>query len=335
MESPSEPAGETRAAPRNALALLVDDGTGVTEAVREALADQPDISLHCCADAYEALNVATQICPTLILQALVLPRMHGLTLVRAYRAHPATRDIPVIVLGTQEDPITRRAAFSIGATDFLSKVPEKLELTARIRYHSCAYLAMQERDNARAALRQSQQLLLENTMQLRRLTHADGLTGLANRPYFDGYVSTQWQSALTNRQPVSLLLIDLDHFRLFNLAYGHMAGDEVLRKVGATIAVCSNRAGDVAARFASEQFAVLLPDTPARGARLIAERIRRSIEGLHIAHPDNAAAPCLTASVGTATLTPDFSNAPLTLMDRADHALEIAKQQGRNRVITH
>lgn len=335
MESGSEPASGTRAVPRNALVLLVDDGTGITDAVRGALAEAPDIRLHCCTDAYEALNVATQIRPTLILQALALPRMHGLTLVRAYRAHPATREIPVIVLGTQNDPIMRRAAFSVGATDFLSGVPETLELTTRIRYHTSAYAAMQERDDALAALRQSRQLLLESTMQLRRLTHADGLTCLANRSYFDGYVNAQWQRALERHQPISLLLIDLDHFRLYNLAYGHMAGDEVLKKVAATIAACSNRAGDVAARFGSEQFAVLLPDTPARGARLIAERIRRSIEGLRIAHHDNTAGPWLTASIGTATLTPEASSVPLTLMDRADHALENAKQQGRNRVITH
>ena len=148
------------------MVLLVDDQAMVCEAVRRALANEPDIDFHYCADAREALAAATQIKPTVILQDLVMPGIDGLTLVGQFRANPATQDIPIIVLSTNENPQVKGQAFAIGANDYLVKLPDKIELIARIRYHSRAFINQLQRDAAYRALRESQQQLIESNAQL-------------------------------------------------------------------------------------------------------------------------------------------------------------------------
>ena len=148
------------------MVLLVDDQAMVCEAVRRALANQTDIDFHYCADAREALTIANQIKPTVILQDLVMPGVDGLTLVKQFRVNLATRDTPIIVLSTNENPQVKGQAFALGANDYLVKLPDKIELVARIRYHSKAYLNLSQRDAAYRALRESQQQLVESNAAL-------------------------------------------------------------------------------------------------------------------------------------------------------------------------
>src|SRR3954452_7414081 len=148
------------------MVLLVDDQAMVCEAVRRALANQPDIDFHYCADAREAINVANQIKPTVILQDLVMPGIDGLTLVSQFRANATTRDTPIIVLSTNENPQMKGQAFALGANDYLVKLPDKIELIARIRYHSKAYLNLLHRYAAYRAFRESQQQLIESNATL-------------------------------------------------------------------------------------------------------------------------------------------------------------------------
>jgi CheY-like chemotaxis protein/HPt (histidine-containing phosphotransfer) domain-containing protein len=148
------------------MVLLVDDQVMACEAVRRALANQTDIVFHYCADAREALAIANQIKPTVILQDLVMPGVDGLTLVKQFRANPATKDIPIIVLSTNENPQVKGQTFALGANDYLVKLPDKIELIARIRYHSRAYLNLLQRDAAYRALRESQQQLIESNAAL-------------------------------------------------------------------------------------------------------------------------------------------------------------------------
>lgn len=148
------------------MVLLVDDQAMVCEAVRRALANQTDMDFHYCADAREALSIANQIKPTVILQDLVMPGIDGLTLLSQYRANPSTKDIPIIVLSTNENPQVKGQAFALGANDYLVKLPDKIELIARIRYHSKAFLNILQRDAAYRALRESQQQLIESNAAL-------------------------------------------------------------------------------------------------------------------------------------------------------------------------
>src|SRR4051812_4012631 len=116
--------------------LLVDDQTIIHEAVRQMLQDEPDITLHCCADPTAALDLADRVAPTVILQDLVMPEVDGLTLVKFFRVNPSTHETPMIVLSTKEEPAVKAEAFALGANDYLVKLPDRVEMVARIRHHS-------------------------------------------------------------------------------------------------------------------------------------------------------------------------------------------------------
>ena len=182
------PASETAV-----MVLLVDDQIMVGEAIRRALLGEPEVAFHYCGDPLAALTVAKEIKPTVILQDLLMPGVNGLDLVRQYRADPATSAIPIIVLSTKEEPKTKSDAFKAGANDYLVKLPDRIELIARIRYHSKAYVAQLQRDEAYRALRESQQKLLETNFELQSLNNVDGLTGLSNRRFFDEYMEAEWK----------------------------------------------------------------------------------------------------------------------------------------------
>ncbi|CAB3856408.1 MAG: diguanylate cyclase [Achromobacter mucicolens] len=316
-----------------AMVLLVDDQVMVGEAIRRALVPEANIDFHYCSDPYKALSVAIQTRPTVILQDLVLPGVDGLSLVREYRGHPVTRDIPIIVLSTKEDPAIKSAAFAAGANDYLVKLPDSIELIARIRYHSRSYMALVQRDEAYQALRQSQQQLLESNMELRRLTNSDGLTGLGNRRYFDEYLNAEWQRAGRDSREISMLMIDVDHFKSYNDTYGHIAGDEALKRVANTIFASCDRSTDLAARFGGEEFALVLPGTPGGSARLAAEKLRRAVEAMQIPQRDAGFGPWLTVSIGLATAVPMDGQPCTELIQAADRGLYEAKRQGRNRVV--
>ena len=151
------------------MVLLVDDQAMVCEAVRRALSTETDIDFHYVANAREAIATAVQIKPTVILQDLIMPGTDGLTLVGQFRANPATRDIPIIVLSTNDNPQVKAQSFAVGASDYIVKLPDKVELVARIRHHSKSYLNQVQRDAAYRALRESQQQLIESNAQLRSL----------------------------------------------------------------------------------------------------------------------------------------------------------------------
>jgi two-component system chemotaxis family response regulator WspR len=287
-----------------AMVLLVDDQAIIGEAVRRALAGEPDIDFHYCAQPDEAVAVAERTQPTVILQDLVMPGTDGLTLVRRYRENPGTRDIPIIVLSTKEEATMKSAAFAAGANDYLVKLPDTIELVARIRYHSRSYLNLLQRDEAYRALRQSQQQLLETNLELQRLTNSDGLTGLSNRRYFDEYLGAEWRRAQREQTQLALLMIDVDAFKAYNDTYGHVAGDEVLRRVAGVIRDNCARPADLPARFGGEEFSMILPATSAGGARLLAEKVRRAIESLQIPHSGSPTSGVVTISIGGAVIVP-------------------------------
>ena len=140
---------------RRITVLLIDDQPFVGEAVRRMLAPSADIDFHFCADPKEALQRAAAVAPTVILQDLVMPDVDGLTLLRSFRADPATRDVPMIVLSTKEEPKVKAEAFALGAHDYLVKLPDPIELVARIRHHSAGYIAHLQRNAAYEALKRS------------------------------------------------------------------------------------------------------------------------------------------------------------------------------------
>ena len=167
--------------------LLVDDQMIVGEQVRRMLAPEQDIVFHYCPDPTRAIAMAGDISPTVILQDLVMPEIDGLTLVKFFRANPKLKDVPLIVLSTREEPATKAEAFALGANDYLVKLPDKIELIARIRYHSRGYINLLERNEAYGALLKSQQALASELAQA-----AEHVVSLLPPPVTGGKIRTDW-----------------------------------------------------------------------------------------------------------------------------------------------
>jgi len=314
--------------------LLVDDQAMVAEGIRRMLADESDVDFFYCSDPSAAIATALDVNATIILQDLVMPDIDGMTLVRFFRANNLTKDIPIIVLSSKDDPRIKSDAFSNGATDYLVKLPDKIELIARIRAHTKHYLMQLERDAAFFALREMQKQLEKTNAELQRLSSLDGLTGIANRRQFDNTLKAEWQRALREQRELSLVLIDIDYFKPFNDTYGHQGGDECLQKVARALHGVASRPTDLVARYGGEEFGIILPGTGETGAVTMAERFRSAVHELDIAHETSKACDTVTISLGTATVIPDKDLTPEGLIELADRALYQAKENGRDRALS-
>lgn len=171
--------------------------------------------------------------------------------------------------------------------------------------------------------------LEEANSKLEFLSNTDGLTGIANRRSFDQALSVEWMRAQRSNSPLSLILLDVDHFKRYNDHYGHLAGDDCLRAIARVLAMGGQRATDITARFGGEEFVVLLPNTSPRGALEIAKRIRHEVMALSLPHVGTPTG-IVTVSLGVACQAPSLRHASDALLQEADSALYRAKQSGRN-----
>lgn len=310
--------------------LLVDDQIIIAETLRRMLVGADDIEYSYCADPATAVLHATQFKPTVILQDLVMPSMDGLVLLSQLRSAPSTRDIPVVVLSSKEDPKIKSEAFALGAADYLVKFPDRIEVLARIRAHSRSYLVQQQRDDAYRQLSELQAQMEKKNVELERLSCSDGLTGILNRRSFDNYLHKEWSRAHREKKEIALLLIDIDHFKAFNDHYGHQGGDACLRDVARELGENLRRPGDIVARYGGEEFVIVLPDSNLEGATSIAETLCEKIQGLNIRHEFSPVANCVTISLGVACILPSVDVTADLLVKFADLALYRAKDGGRN-----
>ncbi len=184
-----------------------------------------------------------------------------------------------------------------------------------------------------AALEHANAQLREANATLQRLSNSDGLTGVANRRRFDRGLRSEWRRAYREHADLSLLLIDIDDFKAYNDGYGHLAGDDCLKRIAGAWNRATSRPGDLFARYGGEEFAVLLPRTDAARALRCAEQLQDALAALALPHRFARASELITASMGVATLTPDVRIRPSDFIRRADRALYVAKAEGRNRVV--
>ena len=207
--------------------LLIDDQAMVGETVRRMLAPEGDIVFQFCQDPTRAIPIAAEWLPTVILQDLVMPEIDGLDLVRFFRAHPKLKDIPLIVLSSKEEAVTKAEAFALGANDYLVKLPDRIELVARIRYHSKGYINLLQRNDAYQALLKSQQELANDVARA-----AEYVVSLLPQPISTGDVTATWQyvpSATLGGDSFGYHWIDEEHFALYLLdVCGHGVGSALL-----------------------------------------------------------------------------------------------------------
>ncbi|WP_199776178.1 diguanylate cyclase domain-containing protein [Chromobacterium vaccinii] len=289
--------------------LVVDDQTSNILLIRELFKNEYEIFMA--QDGEQAIAQCQALMPDLILMDLVMPGIDGFEACRRLKDDPLTRAVPIIFVSAQREEADEARGFELGGVDYIIKPVNHTILRARVRTH--------------LALKFQADLLSSIALQ-------DGLTGVANRRKFDEALQSDWLQCARQQQPISLLMLDVDHFKRFNDRYGHQAGDDCLRRVAQAIRLSLRRPRDLAARYGGEEFACLLPETDLEGASSLADEILQAIRALGIPHEASDAEPTVTASIGVASMIPNGSTAPQTLVERADHQLYQAKHEGRARV---
>ena len=181
--------------------------------------------------------------------------------------------------------------------------------------------------------KKTEEQLLALQKQLEEYSYKDGLTGISNRRMFDSVLEVEWASAQRSRRPLSLVLLDIDCFKQFNDHYGHIQGDDCLRRVATALEETAVRPRDCVARYGGEEFVLVLPETDAVSAQKIAERCRQAVRQLRIPHERSGVAPLLTVSLGVGTIVPEAGDSPTAFIEAVDRLLYQAKQQGRDRLL--
>lgn len=263
--------------------------------------------------------------PDLILLDVLLPGTDGFEVARRIRAMEKPGEwTPIIFLTalTKDEDLER--GIEAGGDDYLLKPLSEVVLGAKVR-------AMQRIIQMRHSLLVLTRKLDSANRELTRLSAVDGLTGIANRRLFDEALLREWRRCLRAREPLSLLMVDVDFFKQYNDCYGHQGGDACLKKVAETLQGKLRRPADIVARYGGEEFAVILPNTVLEGAMGVAESMRLAIQDGELPH---AGSPfgVLTVSIGTATMQPRRAEDMPRLVSAADWALYEAKRQGRNGV---
>ena len=259
----------------------------------------------------QALSICQANPPDLVLLDVVMPGMDGFEVCTQLKANDATRNIPVIFVTAHTDAAQETHGLSVGAVDFISKPVNPAVVRARVKTHLT--------------------LKFQSDL-LRNLVFLDGLTGVFNRRYFDQQLSVEWARSTRNNSPLSVIMLDVDHFKLFNDRYGHQAGDDCLRQIAQTLKSCLKRPADLVARYGGEEFACILPETAFDDAMGMAVEMEHKVRAQKIPHEFSLFDGVVTASLGLATRTVDSTGGALALVGLADAQLYLAKQSGRGRV---
>ena len=289
--------------------LIVDDIPSNIQVLNETL--RGEYRIFFATSGRDALKLAAEVQPDLILLDVMMPEMDGREVCRWLKAEPLLRDIPVVFVTAMAQEDDEATGLELGAVDYITKPFNPALVRLRVRNH--------------LELKRQRDLLA-------RLSSLDGLTGVANRRAFDDTLDREWRRAARAGSELALIMIDIDHFKAYNDRYGHLAGDDCLRRVARTLAATSVRPADFLARFGGEEFACVLPETDAAGARFLAEKMRRAVGELAVPHVASPSAHHVSISLGVATARPSPGDLPKTLLEKADSMLYLAKDLGRNRV---
>jgi diguanylate cyclase (GGDEF)-like protein len=319
--------------------LIVDDSDATNRSLRAFLQSRGYPAVRTVTSGAEALRLLGEGTPAaspgdveVVLLDVGLPDLDGIEVCRRLKAALPLKDIPVLIITGATDEQTLEHAFAAGACDFLHKPIRLPELLARLR---SALNLKRELDTCKAHERELVQVtrqLEQLNRELERLSILDELTSIANRRFFNVVLAQEWARAARAVLPLSLIMIDIDFFKNYNDHYGHLQGDDCLRRVATALSSLAKRPGDCVARYGGEEFVVVLAHTGVHGAATVAEGLRRQIESLRLEHPCSPVANWVTISLGVASTVPERSGSAELLVTAADQAVYEAKREGRNRV---
>ncbi|MBF0468578.1 MAG: diguanylate cyclase [Desulfamplus sp.] len=250
--------------------------------------------------------------PDLILLDIMMPEMDGYEVCRRLKADERTQDIPVIFMTKRNEKKEEEEWFKIGASDYISKPFKPDVVRARVRTHVNLKLTSDA---------------------LEKLALIDRLTGIGNRRYYEERLRKIWKHTTRTHHLISIMMIDIDQFKAYNDNYGHGAGDECLRSLTLALQNTVQRPMDVIARYAGEEFVVILPETDIEGTSHIAANILKAVRELAIPHAFSSIADYLTVSIGHVTARPGYGQNPDELRDMADCALYMSKRSGGNQAM--
>jgi diguanylate cyclase (GGDEF)-like protein len=303
--------------------LIVDDSATIRAALSAAVRKMK-LEPLLAESGEKALEFFAAAAPSMVLLDVNMAGIDGYETARRMRAARPEPWVPIIFLSSNEDDQDLERAIECGGDDYLVKPVSAAVLNAKIR-------AMQRLDKMHQRLHELSQELAASNRRLETISQQDGLTGVANRRAFDHRVGLQFAHAARQKEPLSLVLCDVDHFKAYNDRYGHPAGDECLKHVAAALAHSCKRTTDLVARYGGEEFALLLPATPSPGALKVLDTARAELARLAIAHAGSQTAAVVTFSAGLAGYVAERDQKSDDLVLRADQALYRAKHLGRNR----
>ena len=290
--------------------MIVDD-----ENVNIAILSQilsPEYDLITAMNGNDVLKLAETELPDLILLDIAMSGMNGFDVIRKLKSFDATKDIPVIIITARNNLDDEEKAFLLGAVDYMTKPFNNTIVITRIETH----------------LR-----IVRQRKEIEQLNLADSLTGLSNRQGFDKFMELEWRRAIREKKALSLLVIDIDSFKAYNEAYGHVQGDELLKAIASVFTKCARRSSDLSARISGEEFAMLLPDTAWEFSLLIAENVRKNIKSTILPTIDGKIQTSVTVSIGLVTKTPLQNDNIEDFFDMAYDCMSEAKLAGRDRII--
>ncbi len=351
---------------RKPVVICVDDEPAVLESLRielrRALGEK--CLIETAEDGEDALTLMSELQEedyeiALVLSDYIMPNIKGDELLaRMHEMSPHT--LKIMLTGQANLEAVGNALKLAKLYRYMTKPwsPEDLKVTVLEAVHS--YLQDRKLDEQNYRLQLLNEQLRQANMELERVVNqqaaiiaartaelqaanqelmhlsvTDPLTELPNRRYFDAYLRQEWLAAIRDRQPLALILVDVDCFKAYNDHYGHHAGDLCLQQVAQVLRQAVQRPRDFVARYGGEEFVIVLPNTDLGGAELVARQVQQALGDRHIVHEHSPVSPCLTVSLGVSSLIPVGVDSPLELFNAADKALYDAKRQGRNCIVVN
>ena len=311
---------------KNYSILLVDNEENIRKTISVDLSEK-EYNVTLAGSGEEAIKKLGESNYDMVITALKMKGLSGIQVLE--KTKKMNSETVVMIFSSDGDLLPAIEALRLGVDDYMLKSAITEELHFRVKH---CLKKLELRRLVEKELVENRKKLIEKNEELKKLSIRDGLTEISNRRYFDQHFAREWKRAIRDKKLISLIMIDIDFFKLFNDTYGHLAGDNCLIQVANTLNDLVNRPADLFARYGGEEFVAILPGTDKDGTLLLAEEMRKAVEALKIKHTSSAISEYVTISLGVGTIFPDNKSSSNALINLADKILYKVKQSGRNMV---